>query len=44
MTPTLLGPLQHSPSFDDGSPPFDHDVARQLVGKRVLIGMTFAAG
>ena len=33
--------MQYPPSFDDGRPPFDHAVARQLVGKRVLIGMTF---
>ena len=34
--------MQYPSSFDDGRPSFDHEVARQLVGKRVLIGVTAA--
>jgi hypothetical protein len=33
--------MQHPPSYDDGRPPFDDAFARELVGKRVLVGVTF---
>ncbi len=33
--------MQHPPSFDDGRPPFDHDFASELVGKLVLVGITY---
>lgn len=35
--------MQHSPSFDDGRPPFDHAFASQLVGKHVLVGVTYTS-
>jgi len=33
--------MQHPPSFDDGRPPFDHAFAQELLGKHVLVGITF---
>ena len=33
--------VEHPPSFDDGRPPFDHAFAKALVGKRVLVGITY---
>lgn len=35
--------MQHSPSFDDGRPPFDHTFASALVGKHVLVGVTYTS-
>ena len=32
--------MQHPAHFDDGRPPFDQALARQLVGKYVLVGVT----
>ena len=32
--------LEHPPSFDDGRPPFDHSLGRELIGKHVLVGLT----
>ena len=32
--------MEHPPSFDDGRPPFDHALAREVMGKYVLIGVT----
>jgi hypothetical protein len=32
--------MEHPPSFDDGRPQFDHYVARELIGKHVLVGVT----
>jgi hypothetical protein len=32
--------MAHPPSFDDGHPPFDHGFAEELIGKRVLVGVT----
>jgi len=33
--------MEHPPSFDDGRPPFDHYFARGLIGKIVLVGVTY---
>jgi hypothetical protein len=33
--------MQLPPSFDDGRPPFDHAFANALVGKHVLVGVTY---
>jgi hypothetical protein len=32
--------MSHPPYFDDGPPTFDSEFAQQLIGKRVLIGVT----
>lgn len=32
--------VEHSPSFDDGRPSFDHFFAKELLGKHVLAGVT----
>lgn len=32
--------MEHPPSFDDGRPPFDHDLAKALIGKHVLVSIT----
>jgi hypothetical protein len=31
----------HPPSFDDGRPSFDNEVANRLIGKLVLVGITY---
>ena len=41
VTRTLGINLIHPPSFDDGRPPFDHSLAQALVGKLVLVGVTY---
>jgi hypothetical protein len=33
--------MEHPPSFDDGRPPFDHALAAELIGKHVLVGITY---
>src|SRR3954465_8432277 len=33
--------MEHPPSFDDGRPPFDHHLGGELVGKHVLVGVTY---
>jgi len=33
--------MEHPPSFDDGRPIFDHSFAEKLVGKYVLVGLTY---
>jgi len=32
--------MQNPPSFNDDSPPFDPEFARELIGKYVLVGVT----
>ncbi len=32
--------MEHPPSFDDRRPPFDHDFAKGLIGKHVVVGIT----
>lgn len=32
--------MELPPSFDDGRPPFDTSIARELLGKYVLVGIT----
>jgi hypothetical protein len=32
--------MELPPSFDDGRPPFDRGLARELMGKHVLVGVT----
>lgn len=32
--------MQHSPRFDDGRPEHDEGFASELVGKRILVGVT----
>ena len=32
--------MEHTPSFDDDRPVFDHAFARDLVGKYILVGVT----
>ena len=36
-----LAVMEHPPSFDDGRPLFDHHLGRELVGKHVLVGVTY---
>lgn len=33
--------MEHTPSFDDGRPEFDHVLAKELVGKHLLVGLTY---
>jgi hypothetical protein len=33
--------MNHPPRFDDGRPPFDSAIAEGLIGKHVLVGITY---
>jgi len=33
--------MEYPPSFDDGRPPFDHEFGKELLGKYVLVGLTY---
>lgn len=33
--------MEHPPSFADGRPPFAHHLAKTLIGKHVLVGITY---
>jgi hypothetical protein len=35
--------MEHPPSYDDGRPPFDIQFANELIGKRILVGITITS-